>query len=108
MRKSDFAGWKGHLVKMETSILVVERKRFKGKIAEADEDGVLIEREAAYGEEPAVRVPYETIAEARLILTDDLVRDALSKDNRARKEAKRHRGELDEESAASDETENDN
>ncbi|WP_310183679.1 ribosome maturation factor RimP [Mesorhizobium sp. BE184] len=108
VRKSDFAGWIGHQIKMETAILVAERKRFKGKIAEADEDGVLIEREAAYGEEPTVRVPYETIAEARLILTDDLVRDALSKDNRARKEAKRHRGEPDEESAASDETENDN
>jgi ribosome maturation factor RimP len=40
-----------------------------------------------------VLVPWEAIAEARLILTDDLIRDALSKDNRARKEAKKRRGE---------------
>jgi ribosome maturation factor RimP len=40
-----------------------------------------------------VRVPYDAIAEARLILTDDLIRDALSKDNRARKEARKRRGE---------------
>ena len=40
-----------------------------------------------------VRVPFEAIAEARLILTDDLIRDALSKDNRARKEARKRRGE---------------
>jgi ribosome maturation factor RimP len=96
VRKSDFAAWTGHLVKMETSILVADRKRFRGKIASADEDGVVIERDqAAYGEEPSVRVPFEAIAEARLILTDDLIRDALSKDNKARKEARKRRGEPD-------------
>jgi ribosome maturation factor RimP len=96
VRKSDFTTWTGHLVKMETSIVVADRKRFKGKIVEAGEDDVLIEREkAAYGEEPTVRVPYDAISETRLILTDDLIRDALSKDNRARKEAKRNRGEPD-------------
>jgi len=96
VRKSDFATWTGHLVKMETSVLVADRKRFKGKIAEAGADDVLIERDkAAYGEEPTVRIPYDAIADVRLILTDDLIRDALSKDNRARKEAKKHRGEPD-------------
>ncbi len=40
-----------------------------------------------------MRVPYDAIADARLVLTDDLIRDALSKDNRARKEAKKRRGE---------------
>jgi ribosome maturation factor RimP len=86
VRKSDFVAWSGHLVKMETATLVADRKRFKGRIAEAGPDAVVIEREAAYGEEPRVSVPYEAIAEARLILTDDLIRDALSKDNRARKD----------------------
>ena len=97
VRKSDFTTWVGHLVKMETSIMVTDRKRFKGKIAEAGESDVLIERDVpAYGEEPSVRVPYDSIAEARLVLTDDLIRDALSKDNKARKEAKKRRGEPDE------------
>jgi ribosome maturation factor RimP len=83
-------------VKMETSVVVADRKRFKGKIAEAGENDVLIERDkAAYGEEPTVRVPYDAIADVRLILTDDLIREALSKDNRERKEAKRRRGEPD-------------
>ena len=98
VRKSDFVTWIGHQVKMETSIMVAERKRFKGKIAEAGEADVLIERDMpAYGVEPRVRVPYEAIAEARLVLTDDLIRDALSKDNRARKETRKRRGETDEE-----------
>ena len=105
VRKSDFSAWAGHLVKLETSILVAERKRFRGRIAEAGENDVLIERDQpAYGEEPSVRVPYEAIAEARLILTDDLIRDALSKDNKARKEAKKRRDGADE-AAAEDETE---
>ncbi len=106
VRKSDFAAWTGHLVKMETSILVADRKRFRGKIASADEDGVVIERDqAAYGEEPSVRVPFEAIAEARLILTDDLIRDALSKDNKARKEARKRRGEPDDDQEEQNETE---
>lgn len=96
VRKSDFAAWQGHLAKVETSVLVADRKRFRGKIAASDESGVEIARDQpAYGEEPTVRLPYEAIAEARLVLTDDLIRDALSKDNRARKEARKHRGDTE-------------
>jgi len=94
VRKADFATWKGHLVKVETTVLVADRKRFRGRIADADADSVLIQRDqAAYGEEPTVRVPFEAIAEARLVLTDDLIREALTKDKKARQEAKRRRGE---------------
>ena len=96
VRKSDFENWAGHQVKIETSVLVADRKRFRGRIAEAGADDVLIERDQpAYGDQPSVRLPYEAISEARLVLTDDLIRDALSKDNRARKEARKSRGEED-------------
>lgn len=104
VRKLDFVTWTGHLAKIETSILVADRKRFRGRIAEADGDAVTIERDQpAYGDEPKVRIPYEALAEARLVLTDDLIRDALTKDKKARQEAKKHRGE-----SAEDETETDN
>jgi ribosome maturation factor RimP len=107
VRKADFSTWLGHLVKLETSILVAGKKRFKGKIDAADDEGIVIRSDkAAYGEEPTVAIPYDAIAEARLILTDDLIRDALSKDNRARKEARKHRGEPDDTpEAAEDENE---
>lgn len=99
VRKSDFVTWTGHLVKVETSVLVADRKRFRGRISDADGDGVTIERDQpVYGEPPAVRVPFEALAEARLVLTDDLVRDALTKDKKARQEAKKRRGETEEES----------
>ena len=38
-------------------------------------------------------MPYEAIAEARLILTDDLIREALKEDKKARQEVKKKRRE---------------
>ena len=94
VRKSDFGQWVGHLIKLETSMPVAERKRFRGKIAQTTEDEVVIERDvASYGDEPVVRVPFDAISDARLILTDDLVRDALRADKKARQEQKKRRGE---------------
>jgi ribosome maturation factor RimP len=90
VRKSDFEAAKGHLAKLETSVMVAERKRFRGRIAEIDGEGVTIERDqASYGDEPTVKVPFEAMSEARLVLTDDLVRDALKKDKKARQEARK-------------------
>ena len=85
VRKSDFERWQGHIVKFETSILVENRKRFRGKIVKVDENGFTIERDQiAYGEEPTVAIPFNTLADAKLILTDDLIRDALRADKLAR------------------------
>lgn len=108
VRKSDFEVAKGHLVKIETSMMVADRKRFRGRIGEVDEDGVTIERDqASYGDEPTVKVPFEALAEARLILTDDLVRDALQKDKKARQEAKEARKDRGRATAGTEETETD-
>ncbi|GEO85336.1 ribosome maturation factor RimP [Ciceribacter naphthalenivorans] len=88
VRISDFERWQGHIVKCETSILVDNRKRFRGKITEVDADGFTLERDqVAYGEEPRVKIPFNTLSEAKLILTDDLIRDALRADKLARAEA---------------------
>jgi ribosome maturation factor RimP len=85
VRKSDFERWAGHVVKVETSVLVDNRKRFRGKIVSTDADGFVLERDQpAYGENPLVTIPYVALSEARLILTDDLIRDALRADKAAR------------------------
>lgn len=103
VRKSDFSAWTGHLVKMETSLMVAERKRFRGRIASVDAEGVTVERDqASYGDAPAVQVPFAAIAEARLVLTDDLIRDALTADKKARQEARKHSGESQDEAAEQD------
>lgn len=85
VRKSDFNRWTGHLLKCETSVLVDSRKRFRGKIVSADDEGFTIERDQpAPGEAPMVTIPFTALAEGRLILTDDLIRDALTADKKAK------------------------
>jgi ribosome maturation factor RimP len=98
VRKTDFAAAKGHIVKLETSVLLGDRKRFRGRIAETDEDKVVIARDQpAYGEEAGIEIPFDIIADARLVLTDDLIRDALKKDKQLRHERKKRRHETPEE-----------
>ncbi|MGD9477873.1 UNVERIFIED_ORG: ribosome maturation factor RimP [Roseateles sp. XES5] len=85
VRKSDFTRWLGHLLKCETSILVESRKRFRGKILAADENGFTLERDQpAPGEEPTIVIPFTALAEGKLILTDELIRDALAADKKAK------------------------
>ncbi|MDN5928111.1 MAG: ribosome maturation factor RimP [Hyphomicrobiales bacterium] len=85
VRKSDFAEAVGRLVKVETSVQVAGRKRFRGRIVATDDGGVTVETDKpALGEDFRTPLPFETIAEARLVLTDDLIRDALKKDKMLR------------------------
>lgn len=96
VRISDFRRWQGHLVKVETSILVENRKRFRGKIVDVTDEGFTLERDQiAYGEEPTVRIPFSTLADGKLILTDDLIRDALKADKAARAAAANQNDEED-------------
>jgi ribosome maturation factor RimP len=98
VRKSDFAAAKGHVVKVETAIPVDDRKRFRGRIAEVTGEVVTVERDqVAYGEAAKADIPFDVITDARLVLTDDLIRDALKKDKQLRQERKRRRREGPEE-----------
>ena len=97
VRVSDFEAGKNHQVKLETSVLVGGRKRFRGRIADVTDNSVVVEAEKpaegeGEGEAVVTAIPFEAIAEARLILTDDLIRDALKKDKKLRQEAKKRRG----------------
>ncbi len=73
-------------------MLVADKKRFKGRLASVTDDGIVVERETTgYGEETAVTLPWDAISDARLVLTDDLIREALREDKKARKELKKRR-----------------
>lgn len=101
VRKGDFAAAIGHLAKLETTVPVEERRRFRGIILGADDESITIERDqAAYGEGPNVKVPFDVLAEAKLILTDELIREALRRD----KELRRAAGGDDAEDDAEDDT----
>jgi ribosome maturation factor RimP len=97
VRKSDFDMWIGHLLKCETSVIVENRKRFRGILKEAGETGFTIERDQpGYGETPEIVIPYSALSEARLILTDELIRDALKADKDAKNAARQAANENDE------------
>lgn len=99
-RKSDFYRWKGHLLKCETSVLIGERKRFRGRIIEADTEGFTLLRDGvAYGEPNEVTIPFSAVSDAKLILTDELIRDALKADKLAKARAANENGPEDEDGA---------
>ncbi|MBO6639815.1 MAG: ribosome maturation factor RimP [Roseitalea sp.] len=85
VRKTDFAKWRGHIAKVETSVLVNGRKRFRGTITDVDAEAVTLFRDQpSMGDENTNVVPFSAIADARLILTDDLIRASLTADKAAR------------------------
>ena len=86
VRPSDFTRWADYDVKIETKLPVHGRKRFKGVIIGAAEGAVVIERDdPAKDEEPRVAIPLADISEARLVLTDEMIRESLRRDKAARK-----------------------
>ena len=87
VRTSDFDRHIGHLVRIEMAIPVNGRKRFKGTIA-GTEGGIarLAREEAPEGEDPIVLLPIDEMSEAKLVLTDELVTQALRREKAAKRE----------------------
>ncbi|MBV8565256.1 MAG: ribosome maturation factor RimP [Methylobacteriaceae bacterium] len=91
VRISDFERAVGHEAKIEMAVAVEGRRRFRGTVLGVeDAEGVrpavrLERRDARPDEQAAVTLPLHEIDEARLVLTDALIRAAL----RASKEALR-------------------
>ena len=85
VRKSDFVRWEGHLARCDASVLINGRKRFRGFIRDVTETGFSVEREQpAYGEDNIAVIPFSALAEAKLILTDELIRESLRADKAAK------------------------
>lgn len=75
-RLKDFEMWKGWEARVETTELIDGRRRFKGTLAGIDGDEVLIEIEEA-GETLTIGLQFEWLADAKLILTDELITEML-------------------------------
>ena len=89
VRKSDFDRFKGHLVKVEMEMPVNGRKRFRGELAGTQGNDVRIRRDdAADNEEAEVLLSIEDMSEAKLVLTDDLVTQALRREKAAKREVR--------------------
>ncbi len=79
-RLDDFARWQGYQARLETAEMIDGRKRFKGVLAGVEGTQVLIEIDDA-GIDGAIGLEFDSLADARLVLTDELIAESL----RARK-----------------------
>ncbi|HEV8036694.1 MULTISPECIES: ribosome maturation factor RimP [Yoonia] len=82
-RMKDFDQWEGFEAKVETDELIDGRRRFKGQLAGTEGDEILITIA-----EGTIGLKFEWLSDAKLVLTDELIRDVL----RGRKDA----GQIDE------------
>jgi ribosome maturation factor RimP len=78
VRRSDFDRYAGHLVRIEMAVAIDGRKRFRGQLLGAEGQQARVQRDdAPEGEHADILLPIEEMAEAKLVLTDDLIAEAL-------------------------------
>ncbi|HEY1454233.1 MAG TPA: ribosome maturation factor RimP [Roseiarcus sp.] len=95
-RESDFARAIGHEVRIEMAAAFNGRKRFRGRLTAvapgAEGPAARMRLVGDDMSETEVELPIRAMAEARLVLTDDLIRAALTREKAALKDAKRLKG----------------
>ncbi len=70
-RLADFEAYQGYEARLELDRLAEGRKRFKGVLAGVDDGAVAIDLE---GEDETALVPFAWITDAKLVLTDELMK----------------------------------
>jgi len=85
VRPSDFNDWAGYEAKVELKEPVDGRKRFRGRLDGYADGEMLIEVDLGDEGLKVIGLPVGLVSSARLVLTDELVREALS---RAKQRAK--------------------
>jgi ribosome maturation factor RimP len=94
VRPSDFEDWSGYVTKIELKEAIDGRKRFRG-VLEGFEDGeVRIELDLDQVGRTVIGLPVALVADARLVLTDELIREALRREKKAKKANKNNNEEV--------------
>ena len=88
VRPTDFEDWSGYEAKINLKQAVSGKRRFRG-VLEGFEDGeVRVEIELKDGDAPArkemIGFPISMVDDARLVLTDELIRESLRRAKKAR------------------------
>ena len=76
-RLKDFDTFEGYEAKVETSELIDGRRRFKGMLAGVEGDEVLLNLPGEGGEEVTIGLQFDWLSDAKLVLTDDLIKEML-------------------------------
>jgi ribosome maturation factor RimP len=78
VRRGDFERWAGYEAKVEMKIVTEGRKRFHGILRGVEGSAAVIERlDPRPDEEARVFLPLIDLSDARLVLTDELIRESL-------------------------------
>ena len=75
-RLKDFETYEGYEAKLETSELIDGRRRFKGVLTGVEGDEVLINIEQD-GEPVTIGLNFDWLSDAKLVLTDELIKEML-------------------------------
>ena len=86
VRPSDFENWAGYHAKIELKELLDGRKRFKGVIEGFEDAEVRLEVELDKLGRTTLGLPVGLIGEAKLVMTDDLIREALRRSKKSGKD----------------------
>src|ERR1700738_1455443 len=90
VRRSDFERYAGHLVKIEMAVVHQGRKRFRGTLGGLEGDAVRLHRDdIRAGEDADVMLVMEDIADARLVLPDELIAESMRRGKAAEGEVRR-------------------
>jgi ribosome maturation factor RimP len=93
VRRSDFERYAGHLVKIEMAVAHQGRKRFRGLLGGVEGDAVNLHRDdTRAGEDADVMLVMEDIADARLVLTDELIAESMRRGKAAERELRQNLG----------------
>ena len=80
VRASDFETWSGYEARIELKEMVDGRRRFRGRIEGVTDGEIRLETKLPDHSEPKVLgFAVETVAEARLVQTDELIRESLKR-----------------------------
>ncbi|SEN30351.1 ribosome maturation factor RimP [Paracoccus alcaliphilus] len=101
-RMKDFEAFEGYEVRLETNQAIDGRKRWKGVLAGIEGEEVLLNIEDG-DEVQTIGLQFDWLSDAKLVLTDDLIREML----RQKKEAGVEIGNLDESAFDAVETDDD-
>src|SRR5688572_4649805 len=78
VRRSDFERYAGNRVRIEMAIAVEGRKRFRGLLTGVEGNAARVQREDAAAGEPAdVLLPIDEMADARIVLSKELIANSL-------------------------------
>lgn len=96
-RPRDFETWAGHLAKIEMQTPVEGRKRFRGVLDGYADDEIRIAVEIeGFSEPQVIGLPFADVHDAKLVLTDDLIKQSLpdqTQPDGAKSRSRQHDGE---------------